>query len=218
MRVEEYDRRQRFLSPVSQLDPGHHSWQGTVPAFAANDIGGFTKPEMATIQFLKPILSEIQCHHFAAFATVVTPDAEVIVFGKFCGKIIALKSKCFLSSQQIWRKGTYCLDQEITTKFPAIHAVIGRAVTNIEAHHSHIRFHFGGNRGQSARKTPCSKDGCGSGISKGKHGKPRIQDDRRSVRSGGNLTSASLIQQSVRLSETNFAATTMKESRRVDDE
>src|SRR6476661_4009379 len=99
MRVQEQNRRRRLALAVAQLDPGYHSRQRAIPAFAAGRLRRLTEPKMSFIQLGEAIVLVVQGHHLTLLFAVIPADAEHGMAGKLLSQIVPLKTESLLCAE-----------------------------------------------------------------------------------------------------------------------
>ena len=134
MGVEKQDRRRSLLRLVGELHPSRDPRQGRIPAFAANGLGRLRQPEVSVSHLLEPGRLVEQRRHLSLLPPVVAADAGSFVAVEKPEDLVALESKGLLRAEEIGVKRSNRVGEELLPLRPSVHAVVGGAVTDVEAH------------------------------------------------------------------------------------
>ena len=138
--VDEKNRLGLWRSQVLELDPSCNTRQRSVPPLASYLLRRIAQPEVPFVDRFKAILAIVQGGHFTGLFSVVTTGSHYGIGLQGIGQVVALACKCFLCTEQIGIEISDGIDQEFLAQFPAIDAVVGRPITDVETHHANGRW------------------------------------------------------------------------------
>ena len=140
-------------------DPGAHAREAAVPGPAAGHLGLLREPELALVEDLEPLADE-QARELTLKPSLAVL-ADLAVVGEHRRQLLQLEREPLLQGEHVRRGLADARGNALTTLLPAVRAVAGRAVANVESHQPQLRAGglplgggsgvHGGVRGRTAR-------------------------------------------------------------------